>query len=380
MITPNPSNWALSSRTRTLSPVYPVALAVVVLHGLGATDLHAQGCMATRVSPPMFGLSDSAHYMEKGQRDFSFAVRHYEASRHFYDHNKENVPANAPRVTRTTYDASATWMITDRNSVTASLPFQTGKFDRSPIPPHTGSVDEASGIGDLAVTFRRWLFDPATHPHHNLRLGIGIKLPTGDYDDQTNRYVNVAAPGSPPSFDWRRGPADVAIQPGDGGFGVSFGIEGFRQLTPKSLAFGEVTYLANPRGENGVNNQWSGAGPYVPNTTTSVPDYFLARAGVAVAEPFGWSRFSVQLGLRIEGQPPRDLFGSSEGFRRPGYSLSVEPGIAYAFRGWNLFVSVPTTIYRVRWRSVDEKRAGRANAVSAAFADHNILAGFSRRW
>ena len=336
--------------------------------------------MATRVSPPMFGVSDSARYMEKGARDFSFAFRHYEASRHFYDHNEENVPANAPRVQRTTYDASATWMLTDRDSVTVSLPFQTGTFDRSPIPPHTGSKDKASGIGDLAVTWRRWIFDPATHPHYNLRLGLGLKLPTGNDEAQTDRYVNVAPAGSPPSFAWRRGPADVAIQPGDGGLGIILSAEGFHELTPKSLLFGEVTYLLNPRGDNGVNNQWSGAGPYVPNSTTSVPDYFLGRMGVALAEPFGWQRASVQLGLRIEGQPPRDLIGSNDGFRRPGYSLSVEPGVAYSFGTWNVFVSVPTTLYRVRWRSVDEKRAGRSNAVSAAFADHNILAGVNRRW
>jgi hypothetical protein len=38
------------------------------------------------------------------------------------------------------------------------------------------------------------------------------------------------------------------------------------------------------------------------------------------------------------------------------------------------------TIYRMRWKSVDEIRAGRTSAVSAAFADYNILAGVTHRW
>ena len=59
---------------------------------------------------------------------------------------------------------------------------------------------------------------------------------------------------------------------------------------------------------------------------------------------------------------------------------SVEPGIAYSFTKVNVFLSVPLTIYRQRWLSVDEENAGRVNAVSAAFADYNIIAGMSYRW
>lgn len=339
-----------------------------------------QGCMATRVSPPMLGVNDSARYLQPGQWEASFSYRFYEADRHFYDQNDEQVPANAPRVKRVTYDASVTRMLTARTSATLSVPYQHGAFDRSPIPPHTGSADKASGIGDLALTFRRWMRDPATQPKSNVRLGLGVKFPTGDENVQTDRRVNTAAPGNPPNLVWRRGPADVAIQPGDGGFGLIMSVEGFAELNARTLLYGEVTYLANPRGHNGVNNQWSGAGPYVPNSVTTVPDYFLARAGVAVGEPLGWKRTSLQLGLRLEGQPVGDLFGSDAGFRRPGYTLAFEPGLAHAFGKMSVFVSVPLTIYRVRWLSVDEKRVGRTSAVSAAFADYNLLAGVAYRW
>jgi hypothetical protein len=340
-----------------------------------------QGCMATRVSPPIIGGSDKAHYLQAGDWETAFTFRSYEAHRHFHDDNQENVPANAPRVKRTIYDLSFTRMLSPQNSVTLSLPYQTGTFDRSPIPPYTGSADHAKGIGDLALTFRRWMFDPQTHSSDNLRLGIGLKLPTGKDDVQTDRLVNTAPPGSPQNLVWKRGPADVAIQPGDGGFGIIMSVEGFHHIAgTHALLYGEVTYLANPRGHNGVNNQWSGSGPYVPDSVTTVPDYFLARLGTAVGDPCGWRHGSAQLGLRIEGQPVRDLIGSDAGFRRPGYTLAVEPGLAYSFGKTSLFLSVPVTIYRMRWKSVDEIRAGRTRAVSAAFADYNILAGITHRW
>ncbi|HWL14715.1 MAG TPA: hypothetical protein VNR00_03860 [Opitutus sp.] len=337
--------------------------------------------MATRVSPPMTAGNDKTRYLEPGHWEVGLTFRFYEADRHFYDDNEERVPANAPRVKRAIYDASLTRMLDTRTSLTVSVPFQVGAFDRSPAPPHTGSADKAKGIGDIAVTLRRWMFDPATHPHANVRLGLGLKLPTGKEDAQTDRRVNTAAPGDPPNLVWKRGPADLAIQPGDGGLGIILGAEGFHQIgSTNSLVYGEFTYLLNPRGTNGVNNQWSGAGPYVANSDSSVPDYFLARGGVSVGQPLGAKNTSFQLGFRLEGQPPRDVIGSSAGFRRPGFSLAVEPGLAYSFGATSLFVSVPLTVYRQRWLSVDEKRAGRVNAVSAAFADYNILAGISHRW
>jgi hypothetical protein len=356
-------------------------LCLLAVTGIGALpDAAGQGCMATRVSPPMLGASDDSRYLKPGEWESSLSFRHYESSRHFHDYNQENVPANAPQVMRTVADLSLTTALTNIDSLTLSIPYQWGHFDRSPIPPYTGSADTASGIGDVALTFRRWLLDRHVHTKGNIRVGLGVKFPTGDYDQETNRLVNTAPQGGPQNLVWRRGPADVAVQPGDGGWGIILGLESFYQLTPSVMLYEEVTYLANPRGNNGTNNQWSGAGPYVPNPVTSVPDYFLGRAGFAIGNPLGWSGGSFQLGMRAEGQPVRDLIGSNSGFRRPGASISVEPGIGYGFGKWSVFASVPITVYRFRWRSVDEKKAGYNNAVSAAFADYNFIAGVTRRW
>ena len=339
-----------------------------------------QGCMATRVSPPMVDVEESSQYLQPGEWETSESFRHYVSHRHFHDYNEEVVPANAPRVMRTIVDTAITRMLTNWLSVTLDIPYQWGSFDRSPIPPHTGSNDKASGLGDLALTFRRWMLDPATHPNGNFSLGLGLKAPTGDYHQETNRLVNTAPPGSTPNLVWMRGPADIAIQPGDGGWGVILGAQGFQQIVGSMMAYGELTYLSNPRGNNGSNNQWSGAGPYVPDPVTSVPDYFLARAGFAYGNPLGWHNGSVQLGMRAEGQPIHDIIGNSSGFRRPGCTISVEPGVAYGFGKWTAFFSLPVTVYRIRWKSVDEERAGRRLAVTAAFADYNFIGGFTRRW
>lgn len=366
-----------SSRNRT---VFLAGLSLVFTSLFTSVTTFGQGCMATRVSPPTLGGREEGSGLQKGQMEFSMSYRFYEAERHFYDSNEENVPANAPRVVRNVLDLSLTRGLSERTSATVSLPIQSGRFDRRPIPPYGASVDKASGIGDMAVTVRRWMFDPATHHKYNLRLGAGLKLPTGSYDKETGRRYNTAARGQPANYETGRGPADIAIQPGDGGLGIILGADGFYMVGEKTSIYGELTYLLNPRGTNGMNNQWTGAGPYVPNNDTSVPDYFLGRAGFAFSNPVGWHGSTALFGLRIEGQPVRDLIGSDEGFRRPGFSLAVEPGIAYSFSKVSVYLTVPITIHRHRWLSVDEERAGRVNAVSAAFADYNIIAGMSYRW
>jgi hypothetical protein len=356
------------------------ATAAVALAALaGASDASAQGCMATRVSPPMFGASGEGRYLRSGQWESSLVGRSYSAKRHFYDQNVEwHDPA--PKVQRTILDLSITRMLSDRDSLTLSVPYSTGEFDRTPMvgvaPVFAGTVDKASGIGDIALVARRWMLDPATHGNGNFRIGVGVKAPTGDYKKETDRMFA----GQP-----NRGFADISVQPGDGGWGAVLGIEAYRHVGARTVLFGEGAYILNPRGDTDHNNQMLGPGPYVPNTRSSVPDYFLMRGGIVVSQPLGWKRGSAQLGLRLEGQPVRDILGSDAGFRRPGRTMAIEPGLAHSFGRASMYISAPLTVYRGRPLSVDEEKrssaaGGGVSAISAAFADVNVIVGFSYRW
>jgi len=88
--------------------------------------------------------------------------------------------------------------------------------------------------------------------------------------------------------------------------------------------------------------------------------------------PFGLSGY---FGGRIEGVPSHDAFGGSRGFRRPGYAVSVEPGISYGFNSMSVFFSLPIALYRNRVQSYDDLEKTRVNGVftngDAAFADYS---------
>ena len=85
---------------------------------------------------------------------------------------------------------------------------------------------------------------------------------------------------------------------------------------------------------------------------------------------------SFSFGGRMEGVPVRDAFGSSNGFRRPGYVISIEPGLMYAHGRYMLNVYGPWAMECNRKTSVPDY-ANHTHG-DAAFADYTVIAGLSR--
>ena len=225
---------------------------------------------------------------------------------------------------------------------------------------------ESNSVGDIVLTGRHLLFDPLTHRNGNVTLGLGIKAPTGDYDvyDSRERLVNGQRVFTDESV-------DQSIQPGDGGWGAVLDFQAFQRIRDTGGAvYGSASYLINPEGTNGVPTFRGNAGEEV----MSISDQYVARAGFAYVGQ-SWKGFGFSLGGRIEGVPPEDLIGDSDGFRRPGFALSVEPGLSWA-KGPHVFTaSVPIAVHRDRQRSVPD-RAVPGRHGDAAFADYIVMLGY----
>ena len=85
---------------------------------------------------------------------------------------------------------------------------------------------------------------------------------------------------------------------------------------------------------------------------------------------------AISVAGRDEGVPARDLIGREDGFRRPGYGVSVEPGAQFA-RGRSMWsFSYAIAVRRDRTRSVQDVRSGTHG--DAAFADGVLLISYSR--
>src|SRR5690606_26142408 len=103
----------------------------------------------------------------------------------------------------------------------------------------------------------------------------------------------------------------------------------------------------------------------------SIADQYLGRIGVNYAVVPHWG-LSVGLGGRIDGVPVNDVLGSSSGFRRPGYAVSIEPGLYMTREKWSFSLTVPIAFYRNRLQSVSDKQwtrsSGEYHHGDAAFA------------
>ena len=109
----------------------------------------------------------------------------------------------------------------------------------------------------------------------------------------------------------------------------------------------------------------------------SVTDQYLFRGGFSHAIP-GVRHLSASFGGRMEGIPVRAAFGSSNGFRRPGYIISIDPGIMYGFCRTTVSLNAPWAVERNRRRSVPDIQDGRHG--DAAFADYPLIAVLSHRF
>ncbi|MHB9005633.1 MAG: transporter family protein [Limisphaerales bacterium] len=397
----------------------------VVLAGAGlasGVSAQAQGCIAVRgggMCPDALSLTDPSLHTHAGAWQVGVGYRWLHSFRHFAgDEETRNAQGQTREEAGTEVindshfiDASVSYQITPRFSASLVLPFVYS--DRSSLYEHQGTASgerystQAGGLADLRLSAYAWVWDPSKMPKGNLQLGLGLKAPTGDY-----RATDT--------FHTTRGPethyVDQSIQPGDGGWGFTTEIFAWRQVHERVSLYLQGFYLFNPENVNQVStdtgstrgktiknirNRAAAGDPtwqqYLDNATAlgynneialedvmSIGDQYLGRAGVAVSLVPSWG-LSLTFGGRIEGVPVEDAIGDTDGFRRPGYAVSVEPGLGWMRGRWSAQLLAPVAVYRNRQASVADERYGQitgAGTVSgdAAFADYSILANLSYRF
>ncbi len=259
------------------------------------------------------------------------------------------------------FDFSVGYALSPRWSLNASIPVT--KAYRNQLYAPTGEVNLVSQ-GDATFGFRRWLFRPPTESRRNVAVGMSLKAPTGSFRQVFSAVRNGQRLNAT---------ADQSVQPGDGGTGFTMDFNAYTPAYFGSWAYAQGLYLVNPRNTNGVSTFRTRAGEGV----MSVSDQYLFRSGMTRLLP-RQRRIAGSFGVRLEGVPVHDLIGGSEGFRRPGYALSIDPGLMWNFRGCTFALNGPWAVRRNRKRSVPDMRNGVSG--DAAFADYSVIFAVSRKF
>lgn len=302
--------------------------------------------------------------LEKHRWQFDLAYRHLGANQWFVGTQVQEsaAPFGKPLyVNIQSFDVSATYAFTNRATVALTLPFSYGTHSRYYADGVRHAVS-AGGLGDVSVVPSFWLLAPAKHPKGNVSVGAGLKAPTGNNDSLDNFYL--AKGGVIQS------PVDQSIQLGDGGWGIILQGQAYRSLGARFSAYGNAWYLVSPKEKTNV------ASP-LPGVTLSVPDVYSYRLG-ATSTISPKKAVSASLGVRVDGIPLRDLIGDDGGFRRPGYSLFLEPGVSFA-KGRGLYtVSVPIRVHQDFKPSLADLQQGKPGG--GDLARYLVLAGYSIRF
>ena len=337
--------------------------------------------MTARISSPSLG---AASYQEPGTWTGAVGHRWQHSDRHFIGDQEQTIrEKEGSQVINNIHvvDLSLSYALSKRVNATLSVPFQFATRSQTIRDNRPGMTNqfgnqrvfdrfstEANGLSDIKLLGTAWLLDPDHNKKQNVSVGLGVLFPTGEKDAKDEfELFDTNSVGFIRSV---RQNVDNSIQPGSGAWGIIFDIYGFKQVFTNLTLFAAGTYIATPEKDAGVVS----GDPNVPNPTIwSVSDSYLFRAGVGYTF-LPKQGLSFTLGGRMEGSPSTDLIGGSEGRRRPGFAVSIEPGLVYAKNGWFAAFSAPVAVYRNRERNF----AGQSG--DAAFADFMTLFSVGKRF
>jgi hypothetical protein len=350
-------------------------IAILVWLSFSGQSALAQGCVASREGTCVTGshTSNSVWMGGRAKGESWFSPRRWEIEvdyRYFHSHRhfvgpeeQKQRAANRSEVNNIVHimNVAATYEVNQRFSLSMNVPFYFSQRYGQSTPDNR---THAYGLGDMTLIGRTWLLPNPSESRQNIAVGFGIKLPTGAYDvtNTTTSATGVRVTRA----------VDQSIQLGDGGWGMVADFQAYKAVKRVTL-YASGSYLSNPRGTNGVKTGRSRPSEAI----MSVADQYAYRAGGVCPFPklnsLVWS-----FGIRGEGVPSKDLIGDSDGFRRPGYILSVDPGLIYTHGKSRWTFNAPIPFRRVRTRSFSDLLVNGHG--DAAFADYTILVGYSRRF
>jgi hypothetical protein len=319
--------------------------------------------MPVRFTTPSLGGQGELQMTDLVAHGWRIALgyRHLHADQLFV--GTQLVPTNQPLIIDLhSVDVTASYAVTDRFSVSLTVPFVGGMQSRLYADSARHAVT-AFGVGDVSLVGSTWVLDPHNHSG-NIAVGLGVKAPTG-----THRATDAYFLKGGSSIQY---PVDQSIQPGDGGWGIILQLQAYRRAFHNGIAYITGSYLINPRRLNDVAKDPGGT------VYWSVPDVYSGRLGLAYAV---WPNqgLSVSLGGRIDGQPVRDLIGGGDtGFRRPGYSIAADPSVSLTTGPSQFTLSAPIRLGANRQPSVLDQQTGKRGG--GDFASSLVFVSYARRF
>jgi len=265
-----------------------------------------------------------------------------------------------------TLDLSLAYGVTDRLNLRLTVPLSTGNNSRI----HGDGVrreTSATGVGDINLMGSMWLLEPTTHAGGNVSVGVGVKAPTGSNDVEGELGLM--------SGEVVQHAVHPGLQLGSGGWAIQLELQAYQRLFGELSAYVFGAYQVSPEEKTDVLFT-----PTAPTSALSVYDVYHARAGLGYA---AWPEqgLSVNMGVRVDGIPVRDVVGKDGGFRAPGYTTYLDPGLSLS-RGAGVFtLNIPVRLHGEFKPNVNDESGGPPPSGDRGdLASHLIFLGYAHRF
>ncbi len=314
-------------------------------------------------SPSLGGQRES--FFHKGEWQVGLAYRRLYADKWFVGTEVDQTKTPFQRqlfLHINTLDLSLTYALSNRATATLTLPFLYGTQSRYYADLRRHEV-QSLGLGDVNLIGNFWLFDPPTHLDGNLNLGLGVKTPLGSNTIRDDWWLADSSQ--------IRHVVDQSIQLGDGGWGIIMQAQAYQRILPSTNVYFIGTYMLSTREHTDVPSPIAGV-------TLGVPDVYYVRGGLAYAL-WPTQGLSANLGVRLDGITRRDIIGGADAhFRRPGFTLFLDPGLALR-RGPDEFsLNLPVRLHQDFPQSLIDQQ--KSFPGGGDLADYLVYASYSRRF
>ncbi len=376
-----------------------LGLAALFTVALGTVDSFGQGCVAARGTGICKTHGDHGMAGEdEGPWEGVVSYRWLKSDRHFVGDREQTQRKRLGNnvINDSNYiDLGLNYYVSPRVSLNLGVPFVQHDRSQTYTDPATGRLvryhNSSGGLGDIRLGADYWVMDLTSPRKWNVLVGLSVDAPTGESATQGTFYRSSVA-GGVTTIVSEQYANDQSVQPGDEGWGITPSIYFYHEITERMNFFVNGSYTITPQERN---DTLTGRGRFVTTGTgagrntapvpvarqferyMSITDSYLGRLGVeyTVMPKHG---LTLSLANRIEGVPVYDVLGGSREFRRPGYSISLEPGVMARLKGWQLGLYTPVAYYNNREKSTADIQ--RNTHGDAAFADFQVLFSVARRF
>jgi hypothetical protein len=314
-------------------------------------------------------------YLEKGDWQIQASLNRYNSDEYFTGSTRRSELIDtdaAPKEGGTSLNFQGAYALSRNINLMADVPILVDSYWNYRLG---GSRHEmkASGLGDAIVGGRFWLFKIDNKTKQNLALQLAVRFPTGNANYQDN-YPNALGQ------DIKLKAVKADIQPGSGAAGLRLATQGYRRFRHFAV-YGNALYLFSLKEQNDTNSIMSVLNPGGPAAVpankryNATPDSYLFNLGASTPAPH-LKGVSLSLGSQIAGVPTFNVLTGSEGYRQPGYLVTLNPGLSFNTKIASYFISVPVRVYgHIGKDFTGTQQSGNLNKTSLQLGVNFILGG-----